>query len=175
LNIRSIMFPNNEAESEEAEQLIHETSYTQPILFSFEYALASFLIKKGLKPQYMIGHSIGELTAACLSGICSLEDALHMVVMRGRLMQEMPEGEMLSVRLPGVETEMELTEGVELSASNSSDLSVVSGLMEPINTFAARLQSKGVAIQHLKTSHAFHSSMMKPAASRFADILQEIK
>lgn len=175
LNIRSIMFPNNEAESEEAEQLIHETSYTQPILFSFEYALASFLIKNGLKPQYMIGHSIGELTAACLSGICSLEDALHMVVMRGRLMQEMPEGEMLSVRLPSRETEMELTEGVELSASNSSDLSVVSGLMEPINAFAARLQSKGVDIQHLKTSHAFHSSMMEPAASRFADILQEIE
>ncbi|MCY7979658.1 type I polyketide synthase [Bacillus inaquosorum] len=175
LNIRSIMFPANEAESIEAEQLIHETSYTQPILFSFEYALASFLNKKGLKPQYMIGHSIGELTAACLSGICSLEDALHMVAMRGQLMQEMPEGEMLSVRLSSRETEMELTEGVELSASNSSDLSVVSGLMEPINAFAARLQAKGVAIQHLKTSHAFHSSMMKPAASRFADILQDME
>ncbi|WP_343311472.1 type I polyketide synthase [Bacillus atrophaeus] len=175
INISSVMFPADEAESAEAERLIHQTSYTQPILFSFEYALASLLIKKGLKPQYMIGHSIGEIAAACLSGVCSLEDALHMVAVRGRLMQDMPEGEMLSIALPCRETEMELTAGVELSASNSSGLSVVSGRREPINALAASLQKKGVAIQHLKTSHAFHSSMMEPAASRFADCLQDME
>ncbi|KAA6447680.1 type I polyketide synthase [Bacillus swezeyi] len=175
ISLKEIMYPDNEKEAEKARRLIGQTLYTQTALFSFEYALASLLMSKGVKAHYMIGHSIGEITAACLAGVCSLEDALYMVRMRGRLMQKMPEGEMLSVALSSADLEKELIEGIELSAFNSSNLSVVSGLQEDIDMFASRLQAKGIAVQRLKTSHAFHSSMMQPAALTFAEKLANIE
>ncbi|MBY8914127.1 SDR family NAD(P)-dependent oxidoreductase [Bacillus sp. YC2] len=175
IQIKNIMYPNNETELAASERYINQTSYTQPILFSLGYALAVFLMKKGIKPQYMIGHSIGELTAACLAGVFELEDALHIAAMRGRYMQEMPEGKMLSAAVSAEEAVRLMPPGIELSAVNSSELSVVSGKTELVDAFAAELQSKGIAAQTLKTSHAFHSSMMEEAAARFAESLGTFK
>ncbi|MDZ5608982.1 SDR family NAD(P)-dependent oxidoreductase [Bacillus pseudomycoides] len=172
VHFKKILYPENAQDTATAEKLIHQTVYTQIILFSFEYALASLLISRGIKPHYMIGHSLGELTAACLSGVFTLEDALKSVITRGNLMQTMPEGDMVSVAMSAKNVEKELIEGIELSAVNSSDLSVVSGSTEKMKTFALGLEKKGITVQYLKTSHAFHSSMMQTASIHFARMLK---
>ncbi|MDM5297137.1 SDR family NAD(P)-dependent oxidoreductase [Bacillus pumilus] len=173
-DIEKILYPATEEELIEAERLVQQTSYTQIILFCFEYALASKLMQLGIRPHYCIGHSIGEITAACVVGMINLEDAIRIVLTRGSLMQQMPPGEMASVTLPAEEIEQELPEGVELSAVNSSQLSVVSGPADRLQVYIEQVEKKGASVQKLKTSHAFHTSMMAEAASLFKDVLSKV-
>ena len=95
-DLRTLLFPLEQDSTAAAEKLSH-TCFTQPALFSIEYALAQLWIALGIKPSAMIGHSIGEYVAACLAGVFSPEDALHLTAARGRLMGEMPSGSMLAV------------------------------------------------------------------------------
>ncbi|RAU04325.1 polyketide synthase [Bacillus pumilus] len=174
VEIENVLFPTTEEEFIKAEQLMQQTSYTQIILFSFEYALASKLMGLGIRPHYFIGHSIGEITAACVAGIIHLEDAIRIVLKRGSLMQKMPRGEMAGVSLPAEEIEHDLPEGVELSAVNSSQLSVVSGPSERLQIYLEQAEKRGASVQTLKTSHAFHTSMMAEASEQFKNVLSEI-
>ncbi|WP_249705257.1 type I polyketide synthase [Bacillus zhangzhouensis] len=174
VEIEKVLYPTTEADFIEAEQLMQQTSYTQIILFSFEYALASKLMGLGIRPHYFIGHSIGEITAACVAGSIHLEDAIRIVLKRGNLMQKMPPGDMAGVTLPAEEIEHELPEGVELSAVNSSQLSVVSGPTDRLQVYIEQAEKRGASVQKLKTSHAFHTSMMAEAANQFKDVLSEI-
>ena len=96
------MPPGGDEDRADAEAL-KQTAVAQPALFVIEYALARLWMEWGIHPQAMIGHSIGEYVAACLAGVCSLEDALSLVAARGRLMQEQPGGAMLAVLLPEAE------------------------------------------------------------------------
>jgi acyl transferase domain-containing protein len=150
---------------------INQTEITQPLIFAFEYALAKLLMKWGIKPYAMIGHSIGEYTAACLSGVFSLEDALKLVALRGKLMQKIPSGAMLSVQLPGEELESLLQSHDELSlaAVNTPILQVVSGPHQAVDRFAHELAEKGYDSKRLHTSHAFHSPMMEPILKEFEE------
>ncbi|HEY0607520.1 MAG TPA: type I polyketide synthase, partial [Herpetosiphonaceae bacterium] len=104
LDLRTILYPTGEAQAEATEQLT-QTQITQPALFVIEYALAQLWQSWGVQPAAMIGHSIGEYVAATLAGVFSLEDALLLVATRGRLMQSVPHGSMLSVALPASEIE----------------------------------------------------------------------
>ncbi|MEB2359020.1 SDR family NAD(P)-dependent oxidoreductase [Bacillus pumilus] len=174
VEIENVLYPTTEEEFIKAEQLIQQTSYTQIILFSFEYALASKLMGLGIRPHYFIGHSIGEITAACVAGIIHLEDAIRIVLKRGSLMQKMPRGEMAGVSLSAEEIEHDLPEGVELSAVNSSQLSVVSGPSERLQIYLEQAEKRGASVQTLKTSHAFHTSMMAEASEQFKHVLSEI-
>ncbi|MEK4182377.1 type I polyketide synthase [Bacillus sp. FSL K6-1145] len=174
VEIENVLYPTTEEEFIKAEQLIQQTSYTQIILFSFEYALASKLMGLGIRPHYFIGHSIGEITAACVAGIIHLEDAIRIVLKRGSLMQKMPRGEMAGVSLSAEEIEHDLPEGVELSAVNSSQLSVVSGPPERLQIYLEQAEKRGASVQTLKTSHAFHTSMMAEASVQFKNALLEI-
>ncbi|MEH7734745.1 type I polyketide synthase [Bacillus pumilus] len=174
VEIENVLYPTTEEEFIKAEQLIQQTSYTQIILFSFEYALASKLMGLGIRPHYFIGHSIGEITAACVAGIIHLEDAIRIVLKRGSLMQKMPRGEMAGVSLSAEEIEHDLPEGVELSAVNSSQLSVVSGPPERLQIYLEQAEKRGASVQTLKTSHAFHTSMMAEASVQFKNALSEI-
>ncbi|MFX0111904.1 type I polyketide synthase [Bacillus pumilus] len=174
VEIENVLYPTTEEEFIKAEQLIQQTSYTQIILFSFEYALASKLMGLGIRPHYFIGHSIGEITAACVAGIIHLEDAIRIVLKRGSLMQKMPRGEMAGVSLSAEEIEHDLPEGVELSAVNSSQLSVVSGSPERLQIYLEQAEKRGASVQTLKTSHAFHTSMMAEASVQFKNALSEI-
>ncbi len=154
---------------------INQTEAAQPIIFIFEYALARLLMEWGIKPQAMIGHSIGEYTAACLAGVFSLEAALRLLVVRGKLMQEIPAGAMLSVSLPEEELSPLLNEEIGLAAVNSPSYCVVSGPGKAVAAFKKKLEAAGIKSTLLHTSHAFHSQMMAPVLAEFEAELRQIK
>ena len=158
----------------EAADRLRETRFAQPALFAVEYSLAQLWISFGVEPQGMIGHSIGEYVAATLAGVFSLEDALALVVARGRLMQALPPGGMLSVALSAEELEDKLPPELSLAAANAPALSVAAGPQEALDALAAVLEAEGVSCRFLHTSHAFHSAMMDPILGPFADRLAQI-
>lgn len=169
-DLRDIMFGHND----NADELLDETQYTQPALFAVEYALARLWMQWGVQPTVLLGHSIGEFTAATLAGVFELEDAARVVAERGRLMQEQPAGSMLSVRLPPDELQDRLITGVSIAAMNAPGFSVVSGDDTLIARLQHRLEAEQVPCTLLRTSHAFHSSMMDPALERFEKFLRGV-
>jgi acyl transferase domain-containing protein len=173
LDLRDLLFPQAGQRGTAAGQLL-QTAFAQPALFVIEYALARLWMEWGVRPQAMIGHSIGEYVAACLSGVFSLEDALSLVSMRGRLMQEMASGEMLAVALPEQEVQALLAKNISLAAVNGSSLCVVSGPAAEIERFSATLAERKVNCQRLRTSHAFHSHMMDPMMASFTEEVSKV-
>ncbi|MBE9034042.1 type I polyketide synthase [aff. Roholtiella sp. LEGE 12411] len=173
LDLRSVIYAH-ESEKQLAEQL-KQTSLAQPALFVIEYALAQLWMSWGISPQAMIGHSIGEYVAACLAGVMSLEDALTLVAVRGRLMQQMATGAMLAVSASAAEVKTFLNEDLALAASNAPSLCVVSGSDDAVNKIAEKLTGKGIECRSLHTSHAFHSQMMEPMLEPFITELQKVK
>ncbi|MBW4428175.1 MAG: SDR family NAD(P)-dependent oxidoreductase [Nostoc desertorum CM1-VF14] len=173
LDLRSVIYPH-ESEKQLAEQL-KQTSLAQPALFVIEYALAQLWMSWGISPQAMIGHSIGEYVAACLAGVMSLKDALTLVAVRGRLMQQMPIGAMLSVSASAADVQIFLNEDLALAASNAPSLCVVSGSYDAIDKIAEKLTAKGIECRSLHTSHAFHSQMMEPMLEPFITELKRVK
>jgi len=166
-DLRSVLYPA-EADAEANQSRITETAFAQPAIFSVEYALAQLWIGWGIRPQAMLGHSVGEFVAACLSGVLSLEDALALIAARGRMMQKLPRGGMLSVRLPESELRSHLNGTLALAAVNSPSLCVVAGPLAALKAFEDQLKSKGVPCRPLLTSHAFHSPAMDPILDQFA-------
>ncbi|WP_445629022.1 SDR family NAD(P)-dependent oxidoreductase [Nostoc sp. DSM 114167] len=170
----SLIYPN-ESESKAAAEKLQQTDITQPALFVIEYALAKLWISWGISPQIMIGHSIGEYVAACLAGVFSLEDALAIVAIRGRLMQQLPAGAMLSVSQTEAEIKTLLNENLSLAASNAPRLCVVSGTHNAVDTIHKQLTALGVECRRLHTSHAFHSAMMEPMIEPFIKEVKKVK
>ncbi|MEL1263987.1 amino acid adenylation domain-containing protein [Pseudoxanthomonas putridarboris] len=136
------------------------TAIMQPAIFSIEYSLARWWMAQGLQPAAMVGHSVGEFVAATLAGVFALPDALRLVARRGRLMQAQPSGAMLSVRLPLDALLPRLPAALSPAAENAPGACVVAGPHEDVAAFQRQLEGEGVACRALKTSHAFHSSMM---------------
>jgi acyl transferase domain-containing protein/acyl carrier protein len=153
---------------------LNRTEITQPALFIVEYALAKMWMARGLKPTAFLGHSIGEYVAACLAGVFSLEDALRIVCARGRLMQACGAGAMLSVMLSEEEACAALPDGVELAAVNAPKSCVLAGPTEAVHALMEQYERSGVSCRLLRTSHAFHTSMMEPALEAFADVLSTV-
>ena len=123
----------------------------------------------------MIGHSIGEFVAACLSGVFSLEDALRLVATRGRLMQgSLPGGSMLSVKLPAIAVEPRLSGELAIAAVNAPDLCVVSGPTEAIAALQQMLEQEEIVCRPLHTSHAFHSPMVDSIVEPFAECVRSV-
>ncbi|HEX8337890.1 MAG TPA: amino acid adenylation domain-containing protein, partial [Pyrinomonadaceae bacterium] len=152
-----------------AAEMLRQTWVTQPALFCVEYAVARQLMAWGLKAEAMIGHSVGELVAACLAGVFTVEEALRLVAARGRLMQSMEPGQMLSVGLSEGEVTGRLGEGLWLAAVNGKRLCAVSGRAEEVERLERELAAEGVSARRLQTSHAFHSAMMEEAAREFVN------
>lgn len=173
LDLRRVLYPPD-GDEDAAAVILKDTFYTQPALFTIEYALAQLWLSWGVKPAAMIGHSVGEYVAACLAGVFSLADALKIVANRGRLVSEQPSGAMLSVRRPAAEIEPRLRGNVSLAASNSPKLCVVSGPHDEVAALADQLQAEGIACKPLHTSHAFHSAMMDPVIAPFAALLADV-
>ena len=144
------------------EDVLGATAVAQPAIFVVEYALARQWMNWGVQPRAMIGHSVGEFVAATLAGVFSLEDALALVTARGRLMQDLPAGTMLSVRLPEAELRACLPAELAIASVNSPTLCVVAGATGSIEAFERTLTERKIACRKLRTSHAFHSPMMEP-------------
>jgi acyl transferase domain-containing protein/non-ribosomal peptide synthetase component F len=178
-DLRAVLYPevgdSLSRVTESATPQLSQTSLTQPALFVIEYALARLWMSWGVKPEAMIGHSVGEYVAACLAGVFSLEEGLALIAARGRLMQQLPAGAMLAVRLPENEVLPLLGETLSLSAVNGASLCVVSGSFEAIEAVQRDLSVRGVACTRLQTSHAFHSAMMEPILEPFAGLVRRTK
>jgi polyketide synthase PksJ len=175
-DIKEILYRSDKSDLSDSPD-INQTEIAQPVIFVIEYALARLLMNWGIKPYAMTGHSIGEYTAACLSGVFALEDALKLVAARGRLMQQMAPGAMLSVSAPVEEIIPLLKENDEISlaAVNASLLCVVSGSAGAVEVFAGELKTRGYECSRLHTSHAFHSPMMDPILKPFKENVEQVR
>ena len=157
LDIRDVIFGDDET-------ALSQTAITQPALFVISYASAKFYESQGILPSALLGHSLGEYVAAHLAGVFSLRDALIILAERARLMQSLPGGAMLAVRLPEAEAAPLFAKfELSLAAVNGPNLCVGSGTFEQI----AALEATGIACKRLKTSHAFHSAMTEPILEAF--------
>ncbi|SDH95909.1 Acyl transferase domain-containing protein [Sinosporangium album] len=145
-----------------------DTAVAQPALFVTGYAFGRRLLDLGVRPAAMAGHSVGELVAACLAGVFTLEDALALVAARGRLLAERPPGAMLAVALSEKDVGGLLAPGVEIAAVNGPGDVVVAGPYAAVEETRARLLGAGVTHTRLATSHAFHSALVEPAVPLFA-------
>ncbi|HWE64023.1 MAG TPA: FkbM family methyltransferase, partial [Chloroflexota bacterium] len=155
----------------EATNRLNQTALAQPATFVVEYAAAQLWLSWGIRPQAMIGYSIGEYVAACLAGVLALEDALVLVARRGRLIQELPAGSMLAVPLPKEDVQPLLSARLSLSAVNGPALCVVAGPLDDVETLYQQLTAQGIPCRMLQTSHAFHSWMMEPIVPAFRELV----
>ncbi|WP_449418332.1 alpha/beta fold hydrolase [Phormidium nigroviride] len=157
---------------------LNETAYTQPALFAFEYALAQLWLSWGIKPDAVIGHSLGEYVAACIAGVFSLEDAIKLVAERGRLMQALPpNGEMVAILANAELVKAAIAPyqlNVVISAINSPQETVISGTSEAISAVLSDLQPQKLWTHKLTVSHAFHSPLMAPILNDFNQIAAQI-
>ncbi len=151
------------------------TSVTQPAIFALEYSLARLWQSWGVTPTALIGHSVGEWVCAALAEVMTLPDALGLVIERGRRMQALPAGSMLSVRLAAAELAPRLPPGVVIAAENAPGMCVASGPTPLIQQLEAELIAADITARRLVTSHAFHSAMMDPVIEPMAERVAQIR
>lgn len=152
-----------------------QTQFTQPAVFTLDYAFGRLLLDAGIQPAYMLGHSIGEWTAACLAGIVSLADAARLVAVRGRLMGGLPAaGAMAAIFTSGSKLEelLQPYAGSLWVAGYNVTHQVVSGSSEAVEEFLSVLQTKGIGAKRLNVSQAFHTPLMTPMLEAFRKELE---
>ncbi|MFJ8431292.1 SDR family NAD(P)-dependent oxidoreductase [Kitasatospora sp. NPDC094019] len=173
---RALLFPAA-GDAEAAAERLTRTEYAQPALFLVEYALARQWNAWGVRPDAMVGHSVGEYVAACLAGVFDLADAVRLVAARGRLVAAMPTGSMLTVFLSERELAPWLAggSGLAVAALNSTGLSVVSGPADAVDGLERRLKEAAVPCRRLHTSHAFHSPAMDGAVGPLVEAVRAVR
>jgi phthiocerol/phenolphthiocerol synthesis type-I polyketide synthase E len=154
---------------------LEHTSLAQPALFAIEYSLARTWMSLGVQPRALLGHSLGEFTAACVAGTMALEDALALVVRRGQLIENTPPGAMLAIAMSPQDLRASLSSHLAIAAMNGPDLTTVAGTPEEIAQLEQHLRQEDVPFQRLHNLRAFHSQLMKPALKPFQDSLMKVK
>ena len=172
-DLRKLIYPA-EGEHTDVQERLKDTAIAQPAIFVVEYALARLLQSWGIRPRAMLGHSVGEFVAACLADVLSLEDALALIATRGKLMQQLPRGGMLAVRLGEADLRSRLDQNLDIAAINAPSLCVVAGPLDTIRALNETLDQEGIGCRHLETSHAFHSAMMDPVVQPFTTAVAAI-
>ncbi|MBQ1017583.1 amino acid adenylation domain-containing protein [Micromonospora sp. D93] len=168
LDLRTLLCPTPD-DHQEAERLLTRPRLIQAALFVTEYALARSLLARGVSPDLMVGHSLGEYVAGCLAGVFSLADALRLVSARGELVERTPVGAMLAVSLPETAVAELLVDGLSLAAVNAPELCVLSGTPETIDELRRRLTADGVECRPLRVTRGYHSALLDPVLDEFAD------
>ncbi|MGH9143273.1 MAG: SDR family NAD(P)-dependent oxidoreductase, partial [Vicinamibacterales bacterium] len=173
-DLRKVLFPPKSRQADAAD-VLRNTRWAQPALFTVGYALASLWRSWGIEPAAMVGHSVGEYVAATLAGVMSLEDALRIIARRGRLIADLPRGSMLAVVSPAASIERFVGGDIALAAVNGPSLVVLSGPDHAIDSLEAALTRESIVTRRLHTSHAFHSSMMDPILTEFEDLVAGVR
>ncbi|MEM7304828.1 MAG: type I polyketide synthase, partial [Pseudomonadota bacterium] len=177
LSLHDIIF--SDPLNKQARKQLQQTAFAQPAIFSVEYAMAKLFEEWGIRPDVMIGHSIGEYVAACMAGVFTLEQGLELVYQRGRLMQSCATGSMLAIMMNETDTQNWLTEnryttGWDIAAINADIQTVISGDTETISKILGHMEEAGLAARLVPTSHAFHSHMMEPIVDKFHRIIDQL-
>lgn len=162
-----------------AADVLGQTRYQQPCLFVLQYAMAKQLEAFGVRPDYLIGHSLGEYAAACLAGVMKLEDAIRLVAARGNLMQQLPAGGgMLALTLPDSSNVGSYIDGyvgqVSVAAINDPSQAVLSGRLSTLQVIAGRLAANKIPYRFLDVNQAFHSPLLAEVLKPFEEVLQTV-
>ncbi|VEP13142.1 Polyketide synthase family protein [Hyella patelloides LEGE 07179] len=174
-NLIDVIYPEEKTKN----NLLNQTQYTQAAIFALEYALAQMWLSWGIKPDVVMGHSVGEYVAATIAGVLTLEDGLKLIAERGKLMQALPQnGSMFAVftnENTVQETIAAYQEEVSIAAVNGDNNIVISGVNRAIVEIISKFESQGISSKQLTVSHAFHSPLMQPILEDFKQVAQTIK
>lgn len=173
-DLRPVLLPQGEPSPELVDALARPSAQL-PLTFLVEYALTQLWAHYGVKPDMVIGHSMGENTAACVAGVFSFEDALGLLLLRGQLVEQTPPGGMFSVPMGAAELKPWLGDELDLASANSPQLSVASGPVDKLEAMAARMLEQGIETQRVKVHVAGHSRLLDGILPRFRAYLQSIK
>ncbi|MGI9545065.1 MAG: type I polyketide synthase, partial [Cyclobacteriaceae bacterium] len=161
-----------------AKEYLNRTDYTQPALFVVEYSLATLWQSWGLRPSYLLGHSLGEYVAACVAGVFSLEDGLRLVATRGKLIQELTEvGSMAAVFSKGEEVKKALKSHkheVSIAAINGPEHHVISGNAIVVKKILRGLEDSEIYTKELSVSRGFHSPLIESIIPEFSKALEQV-
>ena len=157
---------------------INETQFTQPALFALEYGLAQLWQSWGIRPDAVMGHSLGEYVAACVAGVFSLRDGLKLVATRARMMQSLPAGGRMAATIVSEDRVRQAIAGYEdrvsIAAVNGPASAVISGDGATVEEILGRLKREGISARGLTVSHAFHSPLMEPILGEFQRVLERV-
>lgn len=154
---------------------INNTKYTQPLLFLLDYALAKTLVYWGVQPSVMMGHSLGEYVAACISGVFKFDEALHLIIKRGELMSSVHSGAMLAINASLESVKEELNDQIDIAVINTPNSFVISGPENEILNIQKNLKKKEIGSVLLPTSHGFHSRAMDSILDSFENEVSQIE
>ena len=173
-DIRALWLPEPGDEAA-ADAALQKPSVQLPLIMICEYALARLWMSWGVQPAALVGHSMGENTAACVAGVMSFEDCIGLVHLRGRLFDTVPAGGMLSVALSAEELTRLLGDDLDLGAVNAPSLSVATGPQAALDALEAELKARDIDCQRIQIDIAAHSRMLEPILQEFGDYLRSIR
>ena len=172
-DIRALWLPEGDRVAE-ANETLKKPSVQLPLIAIVEYALARLWMSWGVQPAAMVGHSMGENVAACLAGVMSFEDLIDLVLLRGRLFDEVPAGGMLSISAPLSAIEPLLGDDLDIASINAPELIAVSGPEAALDAMQARLDGADLEYQRIAIDIAAHSRMLEPILERYRDFLDTL-
>ena len=175
IDLKKMLAGNTQPAEDEDTRRLNQAVHLQPALFTIEYALARLWSDLGVVPQAIVGHSMGEYVAACLSGVFSLDDALRLIVGRTQLADQLPPARMLAVTLPESELQSLLPSVLSIALINGPNLCVIAGPPPAVEKFAHTLTARGVIHRPVQNTHAFHSRLLDPLVGKFEMEVRKVR